>query len=247
MPWDVIIFYLIAAVCVLGAGGVVVATNPVHSAVFLVLCFFNIAAVFVMLGAEFLAVVQVIVYTGAILVLVLFVLMLVDPDDLPEFHAARPVPSAVGLILGLMLMLEVGAAIINRTVVGQSGNATAQNVEFVGGNTQAVGRTLYTEYLLPFEVVSLVLLVGVIGAIVLALPERLAADPVQRQGTISLGHPRGTDAALSPGPLGETPIATSQRPPRVASVEATRELIMVRDAEARTEVGVGAPSGNEPS
>jgi NADH-quinone oxidoreductase subunit J len=83
MPWDVIIFYMIATVCVLCAAGVVVANNPVHSAIFLVLCFFNVAGIFLMLGAEFLAVIQVIVYTGAILVLMLFVLMLVDPDNLP--------------------------------------------------------------------------------------------------------------------------------------------------------------------
>jgi NADH-quinone oxidoreductase subunit J len=244
MPWDVIIFYMLAAVCVLAAGGVVAATNPVHSAVFLVLCFFNVAAIFVMLGAEFLAVVQVLVYTGAILVLVLFVLMLVDPDDLPEFHAARPVQRTVGLLLGLMLLLEVGAAILNRTVTGRPGNATPDNVEFVGGNTQALGRTVYTEYLLPFEIVSLVLLVGIIGAIVLALPERLGERLRQRQGTISLGHPRGTDLALPAGPVGETPIPAAEggRREPAPTLEATRELIMVRDPDVRTEVGSRQPS-----
>src|SRR6476646_3024571 len=110
MSWDLLAFYLIAAVCILAAGGVVVSNNPVHSAIFLVICFFNVAGVFVMLGAEFLAVVQVIVYTGAILVLVLFVLMLVDPDNLPEFHTARPIQRYVGLLLGAILLLEVGGA-----------------------------------------------------------------------------------------------------------------------------------------
>jgi len=237
MPWDVIIFYLLAAVCLLAAGGVVVSNNPVHAGVFVVLCFFNVAAIFVMLGAEFLAAVQVIVYTGAILVLVLFVLMLVDPDDLPEFHAARPVQRTVGLLLGAILMLEVGAAILNRTVIGQQGNATPENVAAVGGNTQGVGRVLYTNYVLAFEVVSLVLLVGIIGAIVLALPERLGAQPDLRQGTISLGHPRGTDTAIAAGPEGETPmdeaVAQESRP----TPEATRELIMVRDPDEYTTVG----------
>lgn len=257
MPWDVLVFYLLAAVCVLAAGGVVVATNPVHSAIFLVLCFFNVAAVFVMLGAEFLAAVQIIVYTGAILVLVLFVLMLVDPDDLPEFHAARPVQRAVGVLLGAILLLEVGAAILNRTVVGQQGNATPANVAAVGGNVQALGRNLYTQYLLPFEIVSLVLLVGVVGAIVLALPERLGERVGQRRATISLGHPRGTDVAALPpgldGPDGETPVrvASGDRPVATGSgrreatseLEATRELIMVRDADERTVVGGGRDSG----
>ena len=74
MPWDVVIFFILAAVTVLCAVGVVAVNNPVHSAIFLVLCFFNVAGIFVMMGAEFMAAIQVIVYTGAILVLVLFVL-----------------------------------------------------------------------------------------------------------------------------------------------------------------------------
>jgi len=241
LPWDLIIFYILAAICILSAGGVVVANNPVHAGIFLVLCFFNIAAVFVMLGAEFLAVVQVIVYTGAILVLVLFVLMLVDPDDLPEFHAARPVQGTVGLLLGAILLLEVGAAILNRTVTGRQGIATAENIDAVGGNTQALGRILYTEYLLPFEIASLVLLVGIVGAIVLALPERLGERVGQRRGTISLAHPRGTDLdALPEGPAGETPLVAASREvadSREATVGVQRELIMVRDADAYTEVG----------
>src|SRR5215204_7261614 len=126
MPWDVIIFYMIATICVLCAGGVVASNTPVHAAIFLVICFIHVAGIFVMLGAEFLAVVQVIVYTGAILVLMLFVLMLVDPDDLPEFHAARPVQRYVGILLGLILLLEVGVAIIDRTVTGISGGATPE-------------------------------------------------------------------------------------------------------------------------
>ena len=239
MPWDVIIFYLISAVCVLSAAGVVVANNPVHSAIFLVLCFFNVAAIFVMLGAEFLAVAQIIVYTGAILVLVLFVLMLVDPDDLPEFHAARPVQRYVGLLLGAILLLEMGVAILDRTVVGRTAVPSQQEfnqlVSLAGGNTQALGRTLYTQYLLPFEVISLVLTVGVIGAIVLALPERLG-ERVFRRGTISLGHPRGTDLALPVGPVEETAIAGA------GNVEVIpggygRRLILVRDPNEQPVIG----------
>jgi NADH-quinone oxidoreductase subunit J len=234
MPWDLIIFYMVAAVCVLAAIGVVAARNPVHSAIFLVLCFFNVAAVFVMLGAEFLAVAQVIVYAGAILVLVLFVLMLVDPDDLPEFHRGRPIQRAVGLLLGAMLLLEVGIAIIDRTITGLPGDATPENVAAVGGNAQAVGRVLYTEYLLPFEIVSLVLTVGVIGAIVLALPERLGERLPRRQDTISLGHPRGTDLALPNEPFGETQIGEHEE---AEEVVASRNLIMTRDPDSYTTVG----------
>lgn len=239
MPWDVIIFYMIAAVCVLCAAGVVVAANPMHSAIFLVLCFFNVAGIFLMMGAEFLAVVQVIVYTGAIMVLLLFVLLLVDPDNLPEFHTARPVQRYVGLLLGAILLLEVGVAIIDRTVHGVSGNATPENVAQVGGNVQALGRTLYSTYIFPFELASLVLTVGVIGAIVLAMPERLGEKIVRRRGTISLSHARGVDAALPPGPVGETQIPGSRSAEEAEAATAGygRDLIMVRDPDQYTTVG----------
>lgn len=238
MPWDIIIFYMIATVCVLCAGGVVVVNDPVHSAIFLVLCFFNVAGIFLMLGAEFLAVVQVIVYTGAILVLVLFVLMLVDPDDLPEFHSARPVQRYVGLILGAILLLEIGVAIIDRVIVGAPGNATAENVALVGGNTQALGRTLYSTYVFPFEIASLVLTVGVIGAIVLALPERLGMRAGLRRGTISLAHARGVDFALPAGPEGESEIPGSREAEELEAATAGygRRLIMARDPDTYTTI-----------
>lgn len=236
MSWEVIIFYLLALVSVLCAVGIVVATNPMHSGIFLILTLFNTAGVFIMLGAEFLAAVQVIVYAGAVLVLVLFVLMLVDPDDLPEFHTGRPVQRAVALLLGVILLLEIGIAILNRSIVGATGIANATTIEFLGGNVQAVGNVLYSNYLLAFEVVSLVLLVGVIGAIVLALPERLGEQMRHRRGTISLAHARGVDPALPEGARGETPIATS---PVLAEdgLESTRELIMARDPDSYTTVG----------
>jgi NADH-quinone oxidoreductase subunit J len=238
MPWDVIIFYMIATICVLCAGGVVVVNNPVHSAIFLVLCFFNVSGIFLMLGAEFLAVVQVIVYTGAILVLVLFVLMLVDPDDLPEFHTARPVQRYVGLLLGAILLLEIGIAIIDRSVKGVSGNATAENVALVGGNTQALGRTLYSTYVFPFEIASLVLTVGVIGAIVLAMPERLGTRIVQRRGTISLAHARGVDFALPAGPEGESEMPGSREAEELEAATSgySRNLIMTKDPDAYTRI-----------
>ena len=179
----------------LAAIGMVVAKNPVHSAIFLVLTLFNTAGIFVMLGAEFLAAAQVIVYAGAVLVLMLFFLMLIDPQKLPERGAGtratdrrsapgcHPVPGGRG----------------RHRQPGHDRHARqrdAGNIAFLGGSTQAFGNLLFTQYLLPFEVVSLVLLIGVVGAIVLALPERLG----ERLGTISLGHPRGTDLALPEGP-----------------------------------------------
>lgn len=240
MPWDVIFFYLIATVSVLTAIGVVAARNPVHSGIFLVLCFLNVAGIFVMLGAEFLAVIQVIVYTGAILVLVLFVLMLVDPEDLPAFADTQPLQRYLGGVLGVVLLLQVAAVIITRTAMESRGDATAANIDAVGGNVQAVGRVLFSEYLLAFEVISLVLTVGIIGAIVLALPERLG-DRDPRRGTISLSHTRGTDAALPPGPRGETPIEVDPNRP-TPRPDAPRRVILTRDPDERTTLG-GASRG----
>lgn len=229
MAWNLIFFYLLGAISVLAAIGMVVARNPVHSAIFLVLTLFNSAGIFVMLGAEFLAAAQVIVYAGAVLVLMLFFLMLVDPGNLPERGGGHPVQRIVGPLLGVILFLEVAAAIANRAVSGTTGNATPENIAFVGGSTQAFGNLIFTQYLLTFEVVSLVLLIGVVGAIVLALPERLG----ERLSTISLGHPRGTDMALPEGPAAAAPITRADQQATEA-VGATREVILVSDPDLYT-------------
>jgi NADH-quinone oxidoreductase subunit J len=239
MSWNTIFFYVLAIVSILSALGMVVARNPVHSAIFLVLALFNTAGIFIMLGAEFLAAAQVIVYAGAVLVLMLFFLMLVDPQNLPERQGGHPVQRVVGPLLGLILLLEVGAAIVSRAIVGSPFSnmpmglaalpATPETIAAVGGSTQALGNLLYSQYLLPFEVVSLVLTVGVVGAIVLALPERLG----ERLGTISLGHPRGTDAALPEGPSTAAPITRGDER-ATAALEATREVILVKDPDLYT-------------
>ncbi len=240
MAWNALFFYLLSIISVLAAIGMVVARNPVHSAIFLVLTLFNTAGIFVMLGAEFLAAAQVIVYAGAVLVLMLFFLLLVDSQKLPERGGGHPVQRIVGPLLGVILFLEVAAAIANRAVTGTTGNATPENIAFVGGSTQAFGNLLFTQALLPFEVVSLVLLIGVVGAIVLALPERLG----ERLGTISLGHPRGTDIALPEGPATAAPMTRADQQATDA-LEATREIILVRDPDLYTGVGGREPGDAE--
>jgi NADH-quinone oxidoreductase subunit J len=239
MAWDAIFFYLLAIISILAALGMVIARNPVHSAIFLVLTLFNTAGVFVMLGAEFIAAAQVIVYAGAVLVLMLFFLMLIDPQNLPERRGGHPIQRIVGPLLGLILLLEVGAAILSRAIVGTPFSnppiglpATPEYIAREGGSTQAIGNLLYSQYLLPFEVVSLVLTVGIIGAIVLALPERLG----ERLGTISLGHPRGTDIALPEGPSTASPTTRADER-ATAALEATREIILVKDPDLYTRVG----------
>jgi NADH-quinone oxidoreductase subunit J len=189
-----LVFYLLSTVAVLMAAGVILARNPVHSAFFLVISFLNVAGIYAMLGAEFLAAVQVIVYTGAILVVFLFVIMLVRPEDLGELRSGSPIQTVVAWILGLALFGEIATVISTGILTGQRGAQTPAEIAAAGGNTQAIGRILYSQYLLPFEVASLVLLVAVIAAIVLGVPERVMNMAATRtKGTISLGHPTGTD------------------------------------------------------
>jgi len=221
---------------VVAAIGKDVVRNPIHSAISLVLTLFNPAGIFLILGPALLAAPPAIVYAGAVLVLMLFFLLLIDPQKLPERGGGHPVQRIVGPLLGVILFLEVAAAIANRALVGTMGNATPENIAFVGGSTQAFGNLLFTQALLPFEVVSLVLLIGVVGAIVLALPERLG----ERLSTISLGHPRGTDLALPEGPASAAPITRADQQ-ATGALEATREIILVRDPDLYTGVG-----GREP-
>ncbi len=231
MAIEVLIFYLLAGVAIAAAAGVVLARNPVHSAVSLVLSFVNVAAIYVMLRAEFLAVAQVIVYTGAIIVLVLFVLMLVQQQDLPEFHGGRPLRRAVGFLLGLVLLAEVAAAILTRSLRGAPGSWPPEAVAAVGGNIQAIGRELYSVYMLPIQATALLLLAATVGALFLARPElieeRLAV--ARRLFTISLAHPRGVDplqpVAELPGPHDH------ERKPAGGD----RVLVMARNAEEFTE------------
>jgi NADH-quinone oxidoreductase subunit J len=191
-----LVFYLLSTVAVLMAAGVILARNPVHSALFLVISFLNVAGIYAMLGAEFLAAVQIIVYTGAILVVFLFVIMLVRPEDLGELRSGSPIQTVLSWILGLALFAEIATVISTGILTGQRGAQTPAEIAAAGGNTQALGRILYSQYLLPFEVASLVLLVAVIAAIVLGVPERVMNMGATRtRGTISLGHPTGTDNA----------------------------------------------------
>lgn len=176
MAPEVLIFDILAVIAVIAGIGVVVSRNPVHSAVALVVTFVNLAGIYVMLRAEFLAAVQIIVYTGAILVLVLFVIMLVDMDDLPDFHGGQPLQPVASLLIGLILLAEIAAAVLTRTVVGQPGPWNEATVTEAGGNVQVIGQFLYSGYVLPIQAVAIVLLVGTIGALVMARPDEIGVN-----------------------------------------------------------------------
>ncbi len=164
-----IAFYVIAA-CILGFGVLVIsARDTVHSVLFLVLDFLFVAALYVLLGAEFLAVIQVLVYAGGIVVLYLFVVMLVNLKRPPEAHQDPHRRTKLGFGLAAAVLVELAAiAGYGYARPAAAIAAPAAATLPVRGNTEQVGWLLYTSYLIPFEIASMLLLVAMIGAIVLA-------------------------------------------------------------------------------
>lgn len=168
MMLSALFFYLFAIVCV-GAAFMVVATkHPVHAVLFLILAFFNAAGLFVLMGAEFIAMILIVVYVGAVMVLFLFVVMMLDVD-FAELRAGfikyLPVGATVGLLLLVELVFVVGAWLTAPQLVSDAPTPPAAEMN----NTQALGEVLYTRYVYMFEVAGLILLVAMIGAIVLTL------------------------------------------------------------------------------
>jgi NADH-quinone oxidoreductase subunit J len=170
MIFETIAFYAFSTVMLIAAFMVIASRNPVHSVLFLILAFFNAAGLFVLAGAEFLAMILVVVYVGAVAVLFLFVVMMLDIDFAELKRGALrylPVGGMIGLAMASELILFVaghwttapGAVLASATPKGVS-------------NTVALGRILYTDYVYYFQIAGLVLLVAMIGAIVLTLRQR---------------------------------------------------------------------------
>jgi NADH-quinone oxidoreductase subunit J len=190
MALQAIAFYLMAAVTVVSGFAVVSARNPVHSVLFLILAFFSAAGLFVLMGAEFLAMLLVVVYVGAVAVLFLFVVMMLDVDFAALRQGfARYLPLG-GLVAGA-LALEM---IVVSTTVATQGAARLNDTPMASGahpaagvtNAEAIGRVLYTNYIYFFQAAGMVLLVAMIGAIVLTLRHKpgvrrqVVADQVAR-------------------------------------------------------------------
>jgi len=165
-------FYYFASVIVLTSLLVVALRNPIYSALSLLIMFFHVAGLYVTLHAEFLAAVQVIVYAGAILVLYLFVVMLLNVKREDRYHPQLP----IGAFLGLVIVTEVLLLAFQRSDSETPPMPPAGSVAEVVGNTETIGDVLYTTYLFPFEVASLILLVAMIGAIVLAKRDLLSRE-----------------------------------------------------------------------
>ena len=172
-------FYVFAAVLVASALMVIAARNPVHSVLYLILSFFTAAGLFVLIGAEFLAMILVIVYVGAVAVLFLFVVMMLDINfvELREgFLQYLPIGGVIGLILLVELIFVLGATVVSPDMVAATGEPIPEVSTME--NTRAIGNLIYTKYVYAFQVSGLILLVAMIGAIVLTLRKR---DGVKRQ------------------------------------------------------------------
>ena len=179
---DVMVFAASAVIVLAGAIGVVVSRNPVHAALFLVMTLFGVAVLFVAQEAHFLAAVQVIVYAGAIVVLFLFVIMLLGVDRqeslVEPLRAQRPIALLLGVIaMAELLLLSRGTRWVTgaQAVAGQAGGP--------GSNVEKLARSVFTRYLLAFEITSVLLVIAVVGAVVLVRrPQREVEAAMQEPG-----------------------------------------------------------------
>ncbi len=166
MSFQTAVFYLFAAILVFAALRVISVKSPVHAALWLVLSFFTAAGIWLLLGAEFLAIALVLVYVGAVMVLFLFVVMMLDVNfEEMRRHFRSYLP--VGAVVGGLVLLEMVLVILSGTKGVGSGAAPA-----AGSNTKALGRLLYVDYVYPFELAAVLLLVAIVAAIALTYRRR---------------------------------------------------------------------------
>jgi len=185
-------FYLFAGICVASAAMVIVSRNPVHSVLYLILAFVNASGLFILMGAEFLGMMLIVVYVGAVAVLFLFVIMMLDVDfvELREgFLEYLPIGLVIGGIFLVELLLVAGGWVINPGTVKQITATIPTNVS----NTEALGLVLYTKYIHYFQIAGMVLLVAMIGAIVLTLRHKAK---VKRQD-INVQNARTPELAMA--------------------------------------------------
>ena len=174
-------FYLFAGICVASAFMVIAARNPVHSVLYLILAFVNAAGLFVLLGAEFLAMILIVVYVGAVAVLFLFVVMMLDVD-FAELKQGVLQYLPFGMLIGAVFLAEL-VLVVGSWVIGPGiPQAVASKIPANVSNTEALGLVLYTRYAYFFEAAGIILLVAMIGAIVLTLQHRVR---VRRQDILA--------------------------------------------------------------
>jgi len=164
-----VLFWTFAAVAVVSALLTITRRNAVYSALFLVLCFFSIAGLYVLLNAQFIAAVQVIVYAGAIMVLFLFVIMLLNGGSCPEEDKGGGAQSVFGWLFGVILGLSLAYLTMGLKLASLAKDAQIpQDAIIKAGNSEVVAKILYTRYIYPFEAVSVLLLIAIIGAVIIS-------------------------------------------------------------------------------
>jgi NADH-quinone oxidoreductase subunit J len=169
MEFKTFVFYVLSAIMLIAALRTITARNPVHAALFLVLSFFSAAGLWMLLQAEFLAIVLIMVYVGAVMVLFLFVVMMLDIDIVRlrhRFWSYLPLGAMIGLLMVLEMALVLGGKYFGAEVLPDQPSPAGYS------NTKELGRLLFTEYVYPFELASVILLVGIIAAVMLTLRQR---------------------------------------------------------------------------
>jgi NADH-quinone oxidoreductase subunit J len=175
MTFTEILFYVFSAVLVVAALGVITARNPVYSALWLVFAFFNSAIIWMLLEAEFLAIVLVLVYVGAVMVLFLFVVMMLD-IKVEELRAGFTKYAWLGLPIAVLVIVEIGSVVwwksTDSAPLGASSIASPPVYALDYSNTKALGELLYTQYLYPLQLAAAILLIAIVAAIVLTMRKR---------------------------------------------------------------------------
>jgi NADH-quinone oxidoreductase subunit J len=205
-------FYLFAGICVASAVMVIASRNPVHSVLFLILAFVNASGLFILLGAEFLAMILVVVYVGAVAVLFLFVIMMLDVDfaELRSgFLNYLPFGMLIAALVLAELLLVTGGWVINPNVTKALGSPIPAGIS----NTEALGLVLYTKYIHYFQIAGMVLLVAMVGAIVLTLRHK----PNVKRQNISVQNAR--TKAMAMDVVKVTPGQGLQEPPSREAAE----------------------------
>src|SRR4051812_4704926 len=179
-----ILFYAFSGILIIAAVGVITARNPVHAALFLVFAFFNSAVIWLLLEAEFLAIVLVLVYVGAVMVLFLFVVMMLDVN-VAQMREGFTRYAPLGILIAALVVVEIGSVVwVKHLGVTQTAAAVANAADY--SNTRMLGELLYTKYLYPFELAAVLLLLAIVAAIVLTMRHRVGLKAQDIAGQVAV-------------------------------------------------------------
>jgi NADH-quinone oxidoreductase subunit J len=180
-----LLFYAFSAMLIVAAVGVITARNPVHCALFLVWAFFNSACIWLLMEAEFLAIVLMLVYVGAVMVLFLFVVMMLDVN-IAALREGFTRYAPLGILVAALVVVEIGSVVWVKSLGGAAPEAAASVAVEGYSNTRALGELLYTKYLYPFELAAVLLLVAIVAAIALTMRHRVGMKAQDIAGQVAV-------------------------------------------------------------